>query len=454
MTRTLRILYRADMVACSAFHVGNPDADAPLDARPCRLDSHGIPYVPGSSIAGRLVETVRGLCPEFDIAAPAARQALTSKRDREREAILVASRVEVRSAYPVGKSGIVSGSARGLAPLRARDRVAIDRNLGVAAEHLKYQQIEVPCGTRFRVSLEIDLEPWGDASGEGLEDLVHWVETALAQWTRFGRVGGQTGVGCGWFFLDGLRRHAVSAEGLDDYLGMGDPRSDREELFEELSAWKVDEILARRRDHLPLAFSVGVRAGKRGDGYGWDSLLVRGGEYWAHKEQFDAVFLRREVQGGSEECYVPGSSLKGACHAYLRRLAAPPGSEALQFLLGGPAGTKGGRAGVALFGDLAPSGEVLKITVHRHAEDEFRGSVLPGALFDERPVFQGVFEGHVVCESQDPTYRALFRAMRDALDAGVRCDLLGLGAGDSRIAWTIGAILEGDAFRLNRREGG
>ncbi len=137
----------------------------------------------------------------------------------------------------------------------------------------------------------------------------------------------------------------------------------------------------------------------------------------------------------------------------LTHSAAPPGAEPLQFLLGGAAGSKGGRAGVALFGDLAPTGSILEVKLHRHAEDEFRGSVLGGALFNERPVFQGEFHGHVVCESQDRAHRAWFRAMRDALAAGVQCHLLGLGAGDSRIAWTIGDILEGDAFRLIRREG-
>jgi len=322
MTGTLRTLYRAEVVACSAFHVGNPDADAPLDASPCRLDAHGIPYLPGSSIAGRLVETVRGLCPEFETAEPPARQALTSKRDGDREATIVASRVAVRSAYPVGTSGLVSGSASGLAPLRARNRVAIDRNLGVAAEHLKYQQIEVPCGTRFRLSIEIDLERWGESRDEGLDDLVAWVEAALAQWTRFGRIGGHTGVGCGWFYLDKLRRLAIHPETLEHYLGMSDPRSDREDLFEAIDEGKVGELLDRRLDHRPLAFTVRVHAGKRSDGYGWESLLVRGGEYWAHKENCDAVFIRREVEGGKQECYVPGSSLKGACSAYLRRLAA------------------------------------------------------------------------------------------------------------------------------------
>lgn len=461
-----RIYYRADLALESALHVGNPGAEAPFGTTPCRLDSHGVPYLPGSSLAGRWIATADRLFSDFRSKA----EFLTGKfQPRSRTKVSKSSRLSVRSAYPLSRDGNgLASSAEQLHPalLTPRDRVAVDPALGTARDEMKFSQWEVSTGARFRLLMELDLEDWGSAKLEPKErDLwISNVETVLGQWSLFGRLGGHSGVGNGWFRICNVERFELCAESLDRFLNMRDLRTDAPP-----GAWSrihpETRLASVSKDLRPLGFQIKAIAGPDASGFGWNSILIRGGEFWQHQTGMDAPSIRRRrIEWGTpstmEEFYVPGSSVRGAVKALMRKL--PRGDsdsdrsthrQGLLALFGEAAGEGRGRAGCALFGDLAADSSVTSILFHRHAEDEFTAGVLGTQLFDEESLVEGAVGGWVICDSARAEDRAWFKALRDALAQAAQCGLLSIGAGGSTPQWTISELRDGNTVALGAREG-
>ncbi len=443
------ILFRGDLVLDSAMHIGAPDADSPLGAAPCRVDGHGVPYIPGASLAGAFIETLRnsGL---FDSELESERSwvdelTLKIRPEGPREDRGRASRLAIRAAYPLlGTPSRIVTSPELLPVALPRERVAIDGKDGRARDELKFAQVEVAPGLRFRLLMSLDLL---DADEATAAILIRTVEAGLALWTHFAQLGGHASSGCGWARLENLERCDVSGSNIEAYLDADDLRVTHEAgLFESVPSDEIATALqGLSPEQVPLVALVELRVGRRRDGYGWESSLIGGlDSIWAG-DDCDRLPVWREVgaaerpeEGWPRQRYVPGSSLKGACRHLLNRLGAD--SEVVLRVFGSIANTQeeAGSVGSCWFGDLSPADVLISVRLERHTEDELAAGTLGGEKFNEQPIFRGTFRGQLVCVSSDTNDRSLFKEFCAALQNLTAAGAFSLGAHSTRPELVIG----------------
>lgn len=185
------------------LHIGSGRGDVRTDSL-VMLDRDGVPYVPGSTLAGILRDASRRLAEAAGKADPSP-----PKEQPERNLLTMlwgseaAADNTTLSAIEVS-DGILQGEQctqmkRGL---EVRDHVGIRRDRGVAQKHIKFDREVAPRGLQFWFELQL-----GDPRGDE-EQLLNEVFELFSR--RGGSIGGRTGTGLGEFTLE-LKR----AETLD-----------------------------------------------------------------------------------------------------------------------------------------------------------------------------------------------------------------------------------------------
>ncbi len=177
-------ILRGTLVARSPLALATGDAGALTD-QSCARDGLGRLIIPGSAVAGILRPTFEA-------------DAQWGSQDR-------ASLLYVEDAVALDAP-----------PPEVRDGVAIDRRTGAASEHLLYSREVVPAGTRFEVTLRVEVVD-RDKGALSKEDAKSWL-TAIARDLAQGRdFGARTSAGLGRVHL---REATVTWLGTGDREGL------------------------------------------------------------------------------------------------------------------------------------------------------------------------------------------------------------------------------------------
>ena len=214
MARTLELKrhcsLKANLVCKTGLRVGGTEAGISIGGaeNPVIKDSRGIPYIPGSSLKGKLRSLLeykykkvsengdpcgcgRADCPVCFMFGP----------HRNTRHDLGPSRIIVRDAYLSEKSQKDWDSARkeGTEFTETKKETMINRRTGIAADGSLRTQERVPAGTEFE--LHINLRIFDDDNAESMKKQVEEALTSLQHDT----LGGSGTRGYGWVEVKDLK---------------------------------------------------------------------------------------------------------------------------------------------------------------------------------------------------------------------------------------------------------
>jgi CRISPR/Cas system CSM-associated protein Csm3 (group 7 of RAMP superfamily) len=437
--KSYRTLIRGTLCQQSSLTVGgSPERPGGTDIQ-CARDGAGRLTIPGTGLAGALIETAGRVIPA--LFTPTGRRALWGR---------VTSKT---STGPAGESEMLQSlwhfwpmhCERQWVDLRQGVRIR-QATMATASEGRALFDLEVlPPGVEWQFVLEVD----SLRGGEKVEAIALF---ALNEWAQ-GRcwLGASAARGLGWMKLtdvkvlrlpltadavnawpDCTRELASAWEDLAKLAGVEELTTDRlTEKAKEL--WKE----ALPEDRFWYVELVGkVEAGARADGYGWDALSVGGHaagllapladnllhplgvpeQTWRTDYAPDAPIVTERTGEAAQRPVVPGSGLRGPL-----RHAASRWWRSHQIDVPDPNVNEDSSRGrrqerddqvSQLFGLVKQSARVLVCDSHidgdfklaclqHHAEDEFAGGVFGSGKFDRTALMEGSFPIRIVVEARD-----------------------------------------------------
>jgi CRISPR/Cas system CSM-associated protein Csm3 (group 7 of RAMP superfamily) len=359
-----RIIVEGALVLETPTHLGNGDAEGPLDM-PLLLDPlEERALLTGTSIAGALRNHVWGC--SADLAA-----------------LLFG---DVTDEESVQSPLIVDDALGGKPDVELRDGVAIDPRTRTAEARKKFDIELLTAGTEFPLSFELlVLEDQEDELQEAFALALQGLEKGEIRLGKRKR----RGLGCCRVTHWKVRRYEVThPQGLVAWL-----ESDTSNQIEGSDIAALLGIAVPDYERQPMCVLEGVFSV---DG----SLLIRSG--FGEPDAPDFVHLHSR-RGGRDVSVLSGTSLAGALRARTLRIASTLGKD-------GKGVTDG------LFGYRREEGDPqrdvtasrlwveetgiqnpLELVQSRVKIDRFTSGSYPGALFSEQPVF-GRLNGETVCE--------------------------------------------------------
>ncbi|NMB86858.1 MAG: hypothetical protein GYA17_00775 [Chloroflexi bacterium] len=351
---TERILIQGELVLETPTHLGNGDADGPLDMPLNRDELKGHALLTGTSIAGAL----RNYAGQVISPAAAARLFGRVTEDESEQSWLIVE--DARGSLPV---------------VELRDGVKIDPATRTADDKKKFDIELLSAGMTFPLAFELPVPANGGA------ELIQTLAVAL-KGLEEGKIslGKRKARGYGRCRVDGWRLtrwDMRTPAGLVEWLE-GKPGKDPTDKIELLLDLKLDDFDEPLACELEGTFKI------------HSSLLIRSGA--GQQGQVDVVHLKTR-RNGSEVPVLSGTSLAGALRGRAMRIANTLNKD-------------GKAVANALFGylpDKDHSGEPLQASrvwveesiIERPQEmvqsrlkiDRLTGGAYPGALFQEQPVF-------------------------------------------------------------------
>jgi CRISPR/Cas system CSM-associated protein Csm3 (group 7 of RAMP superfamily) len=438
MTRCYRTLIHGKLRQQSALTVGgSPEQPGGADIQ-CARDGLGRLTIPGSSLAGCLIETAGRVFPQ--LFAPADRAELWGR---------ITSKTHAGVAEEVLQSLLQFRPAH-----RERDEVGLRQGVGIrqktmaaAVEGQALFDLEtLPPGEDWDFFLEIDAL----RGGEKVEAVALY---ALSEWAE-GRcwLGASAARGLGWMKLEDVEilRLPLTREAVDAWPDCTqrwpDPLPALRSLagVERVQTEGLRDLARRLWGAAPLAdafcyvvLTAAVSAGPRADGYGLDVLSVGGHaaglltpllknmarplgmDPTAFAEDYapDAPVVT-EGAGGAERPVVPGSGIRGPLRAAASRWWRPrlgdeekipdpnvndPGTRDRPKKSDDPVSRLFGlveHSGQLLASDARLAGDVFRLAcLQHHAEDEFAGGVFGSGKFNRTAVLEGTFRVRLVIEA-------------------------------------------------------
>jgi CRISPR-associated protein Csm3 len=187
-----RRIFEGRIEALTALHVGSGAAELKGEATPVIKDEKGAPYIPGSSIKGKVRSELERIARALEIEVcntPDIDRMCGSSKESEEELCIAcrifgtagrrfsrASKVKFRDAHPIGDVKIIE-----------RTGTAIDRETGTVWRSALYTVEMVPAGAVFRFEMV----------AENLEDLELKLLLAALKSVEDTAIGGQTTRGFG-----------------------------------------------------------------------------------------------------------------------------------------------------------------------------------------------------------------------------------------------------------------
>lgn len=315
-----RLVISGRLLVPRAIHIGSGQANLFTDAT-IRRDRRGLPYIPGSTLAGLLRSAAEDFAPYLcqDAAATVRRLFGRHRNDDPRYVAIGASSLLIEDAYL---------NERLPESIEIRDYVGIDRQRAAARAHLKYDREVTPGNTSYQFELGLE-KPM-------LED-VRLLLAVLDFWSEYGvPLGARTTTGLGQVKIErsSLKFHALGfshAEVLRSFLLDGGTEAkhlpaaaaiSRQAIETHLKDLKTpDSPLPCREIFCPQHLAITVALMLE------EPLLVKGsfpevpdlpedGDASAVERTSDAEFITTlEWQPASNSLqparYIPGSSLKG-----------------------------------------------------------------------------------------------------------------------------------------------
>lgn len=450
-------LARVTIEMTSAFSVGTGRGDDLQDSL-FVTDAHGLPAIPGSSLAGLLRASLEGGSEgrradelfgyQRGASGRPSRVRLSWAQVHDGSDRPVSSRVEVAPT----EDAVLRLLRRGV----LRDHVRINGR-GAVDGRGKFDETLVPAGARFTFELRVD----GDTCAVDLDTLLGALSSEGL------RVGGRSRRGHGVFTVVRVRRrdfdlskkadldafsalpHAIEANVPATLLPEVTPKKGR------VSARCVGHLTLRPEDYWLFGGGDPVRkAHRRGDRAVDMVPKTEARIVWSGAK--GAV-----VEGEQARALVPASSIKGAlrhraafhAHRLAGRFAGHPEAERTPHevveLFGAERGEgaddRTGRPGKVWLGDVflelgradgPREGHLTHVSL-----DRFTGGPMDGMLFDEAPLFGGVLRLPVVVDtSATQQARLALKAALDDLCSG----RLAVGAGANRGHGYMQGKIEGD----------
>ena len=359
-----RIVVQGTLVLGTPTHLGNGDADGPLDMPLITDPLKGYALLTGSSVAGAL-------------------RAYVQSHNRQWANILF-GRVTRTTSY---ESYLIVDDAIGetLPSVELRDGVAIAPITRTAEEGKKYDMELLEAGTAFNLSFEVLL-------GETNADLLLKAVTLALQGLETGKIclGKRKRRGFGKCRVMGWRVQRfdmTTPQGMLAWLKNEAPVIEKTEIGEALNVSLVGAPLSQT-DWLTLTATLGVEG----------SVLIRSGT--GKPGAPDVVHLRSK-RGGQEQLILSGTSIAGALRAQALRIANtlnPKGGWEFVEGLFGVRAKQGDRKRKLTTSKLWID-EVEVCKPHEYVQtrlkiDRFTGGAYPGALFSEQAAF-GSADTHI-----------------------------------------------------------
>ncbi|MEK6410288.1 MAG: RAMP superfamily CRISPR-associated protein [Acidobacteriota bacterium] len=146
-----RLRITGKLVACGPLHVGGAGGNADVDLALAE-NGQGKLYVPGTSLAGPLRAWLRQRVGDQEVNKVWGYQ---EQRPTEREP-------QGHASFVIVEDGLVKLPAG--ATVETRDGVGIDRVMGAAAEHVKYNRAVLPSGSEIELEITVELKEKNDAA--------------------------------------------------------------------------------------------------------------------------------------------------------------------------------------------------------------------------------------------------------------------------------------------------
>lgn len=140
-----RLKITGKLIACGPLHVGGANGNADVDLA-LAVNGNGKLCVPGTSLAGPLRAWLRQRVGEEEVRKAWGYQ---EQRPAEREP-------QGHASFVIVEDGLVRLPAG--ATVETRDGVGIDRVMGAAAEHVKYNRAVLPSGSEIELEMTVELE--------------------------------------------------------------------------------------------------------------------------------------------------------------------------------------------------------------------------------------------------------------------------------------------------------
>lgn len=397
-----RLVIQGILELTSPTHLGGNDPLSLTD-QPILRDHEGIPYIPGTTLAGLL---------RFYASTVLKKEGKDSEDEESSEIVALfgcrwGEENEEQSALIVDDAPMIEEQRQGIIT-ELRDGVAIDPKTGIAADRKKFDQEWLPVGTRFRLNFEVllkDVPPKNNKADEKClkadEKCLRLLFTVLSALENEEiRLGGRTRRGHGSCRVLNWQHQSfdlTSIEGMRQWLGReggvptGWPKAEwkPKSVREMAQCYFSDPFQPEKAAKMVVNLSLSCSS----------SLLIRSEGYEA--EGADAVHLHRLHLGSEKkEPVLSGTSLGGVLrHRALKianTLALPQGNgKAKSFVekLFGTEMTKGKRENLQASRIRVNEAVIEKDpALLRHTRvriDRWRGSSLEHMLFTEDALFGG-----------------------------------------------------------------
>lgn len=431
-----RCLSRFVLEAKTALSIGSGDKNVITDAL-VLTDVNGLPYIPGTSIAGVLRHAY-----ETTYTSEKGESLFGFQKEKEGQG----SRIIFSDGRMIGRDGeVIDGlveidwedpfySKFKSLPIRQHCRI---NELGVAYDKAKFDQQVIYKGTRFAFEVEMVA-----SDEEALSDLIDVLKELKK---KAFRLGGNTRMGLGEVAVVDFKHRVIDcrkSDQLSDYLNKSASlrltnfwdHCDLESSFSENSDWVEYQLALSPEDFIFFGSGFGNERA--------DMTCVT--ESMIDWDSGKPHFL-------DENILIPGSSVKGAIahrvafhyNKIIANYADAPSldkeqiNQAINALFGSEESldTEKPKRGNVLVSDIivAPLASSSKKLLQHVKIDRFTGGAIQGALFGEEPIFARgqFFEMNVLVHKEAFSEKNIRDAFEKTLE-DLCCGLLPLGGGVNR----------------------
>ena len=179
-------------------------------------------------------------------------------------------------------------------------------------------------------------------------------------------------------------------------------------------------------------YKLKVKIAKEKDGYGMDSLLIKGGEgmFSLVNNPVDSIFVNN-----GKELFIPGSAIKGGFSFFMEKYGKKEWINFLGLNNNELPQDKKKRSGMLIkdiyLKDISSDNLKKKLLpIERHAEDEFTRAILGSSKFNEERLFNTEFVGEIYIDYNEYNKNEINEII-EFLKEGMKYRLIPLGAGSN-----------------------
>lgn len=424
----LKILYKVCLTLHTALHIGC-EQSLSVGSFEVMKNGAGDHIIPGTSIAGVFMETLRGI---VDIRKNDEYSELFEKvyngniQDDQDD-----TKIKNHGSPLIFRTVTLNKEFQ----KKIRNRVKLDRQTKTAEDGslFSYWEIE-PEDVTFDVQIEIDNLSMNNSQKE-LETLTDWIESVFASWAIEGVfLGGHNTSGNGYCKISSeiIIKTIDTASIADSNPGYIQKWTiDSEDQFSDYLKNKdnyKNYDNSQKDSNIPMFYktwTINVDMNDEDNDFGTNALLIKGGvtDVSLGDNPSDAVFINT-----GKRLFIPGSSLKGSFSAFLEKYGK---NEWLKEFFGQE---DSDCQGYIYFPDLffretENSNYKHLIHIERHAEDEFTRKIYGTGKFSEERLFYANSKGkiRVPMKFYNENYAKLDKLIK-FMREGCICRLIGLGA--------------------------